>query len=70
MFAKNFARNYVEKNIPGISDAWLISHLSQQTSETSALYCKLSYSRLFLSICPVPYLLGIYNFEENHVDRV
>ena len=38
IFAKNFTRNY-EKKILGTSDAWLTSHLSQQTS---VLYHRLS----------------------------
>ena len=32
IFAKNFAQNYEEKKILGPSDAWLMSHLSQQPS--------------------------------------
>jgi hypothetical protein len=32
-FEKNFARNYENKIILGTSDAWSMSHLSQQTSE-------------------------------------
>ena len=33
IFAKNFARNYEKKIILGTSDAWSMSHLSQQPSD-------------------------------------